>query len=207
MKASWILASLLAFAVTASAQSRRVSASDYRGSGQHAISGAFGFYSPGTSLLIDTSKTGGTSQNASPNVSGFFGIGGDYEYLYANDLTFGAFFRYYSTSDSITSSTEQKVSAWTISGMARAYLHSEHWAPYIGAGLGIVNASVRNSTGGTSVDYEPSATIGFNMALGLLYKVNDQIAIGAENLRVFALGEKIQGMPINDFMFKGRFIF
>ncbi len=117
-----ILASAILIGISASAQQRKISASDYRGSSSsmHAVSGAFGFYSPGASLLIDTSKAAG-SQSASPAVSGFFGIGGDYEYLYSNDLTFGGFFRYYSTSDSISSTTEQKVSAWTISGMARAY--------------------------------------------------------------------------------------
>jgi len=196
----------LGLSLSAMAQQRRISASDYRGSsGIHAVSGAFGFYSPGTALLIDTSRTG--SQSTSPAVSGFFGIGGDYEYLYASDLTFGGFFRYYSTSDSISSSTEQKVAAWTLSGMARAYFNTDNFAPYIGGGFGLVNVSVKNTTNGTSSDWEPSTTLGFNMAIGVLYKFNDQVGIGVENLRVFALGEKVQGMPINDFMFKGRFIF
>jgi opacity protein-like surface antigen len=201
-----ILAATLAMSVTAAAQSRRISASDYRGSsssGQHAVSGAFGFYN-GSGLLIDTSKTAG-AQSDGPTVSGFFGIGGDYEYVMANDFTVGGLFRYYSTSDSVSSSVEQRVAGWHIGGMAKCYLTTENFAPYIGAGLGIINLSVKRTSAGTSTDIE-ATSLGFTMALGVLYKFSDTMQFGVENLRAWGLGEKMQGMPINDFMFKGRFM-
>lgn len=201
-----ILVATLALSITAAAQSRRISASDYRGSssGTHAISGAFGFYNPGSALLIDTSKATG-SQNVSPAASGFFGIGGDYEYIMAPDFTVGGLFRYYSTSDSITNTQEQRVAGWHLGGMAKAYLSTDNFAPYIGAGLGMINLSVKNTTGGSSTDIE-ATTLGFTMSLGVLYKFSDTMQFGVENLRAWGLGEKLQGMPINDFMFKGRFV-
>jgi outer membrane protein W len=203
-------AAVVALASTADAQSRRVSAPDYRGgTAQHAISGAFGFYGAGAATLY--AKINNSDQTTSPRASGFFGIGGDYDYLYADDLSFGALFRYYSTSDSFETSgggqVEEKDSAWTLAAMAKYYFPSEHFIPYFGAGLGVVSATVRRSVNGQSSDYDPAATIGFNMSMGILYKINSQMSFGVENLRVLALGEKLNGRPIDDFMFKGRFTF
>ncbi len=203
--ASYICAFMFAL-TAASAQTKRASGGDYHSSsGQHAVSAALGIYSPGAALY--TAKINGNDASERPGVSGLFGIGGDYEYIVAPDLTVGGFFRYYSSSDSTTQNNEQKVSAWTLAGQVRAYLPTEHWLPYLGAGLGMVSASLKNSSNGNSQDYDPSATIGLNMAMGLLYKVDERVAFGVENLRVWALGEKTNGMPINDFMFKGRFVF
>jgi opacity protein-like surface antigen len=195
----------LGWSLTASAQHRRISAADYGGHSQQAVSAALGFYAPGAAGLTD--KINGSSATASPVVSGLFGIGGDYEYSLDTNFTIGGLVRYYSTSDSTTDANTQTVSGWTLSGLAKAYFPSDRFLPYLGAGVGLVSMELKNAHNGATDDYNPSATIGFSYVMGLLYKIDDRMAFGVESLRVIALGEKLNGTPISDFMFKGRFSF
>ncbi|MGE3974642.1 MAG: hypothetical protein AB7F59_08965 [Bdellovibrionales bacterium] len=185
---------------------RRTNVRAYSSESQHAVSGALGFYSPGNTTWSGTAN--GTGSIVTPTVSGMFGIGGDYEYIWKPDVTFGGIFRYYSTSDSSNSSgtnIEETVKLWTLGGMMKAYAHTESWTGYLGTGIGAISPSLKRVTGTTTVDTEVSMGFGLYMAMGLLYKFNDQMAFGVENLRAMGLGEKINGWPINDFMFKGRF--
>jgi len=175
---------------------------------QHAVSGALGFYSPGNATWVGTAN--GSSNVVTPRVSGLFGIGGDYEYLWSNDFTLGGIFRYYSTSDSLTTgatTTEETVRLWTLGGMAKAYYHASVWSAYFGTGFGVLAPTYKLQTGTTTVDTEISTGFGFYLAVGWLFRVNEQIGIGVENLRAMSVGEKMQGWAINDFMFKGRFTF
>jgi hypothetical protein len=179
------------------------------GGAQHAASGAIGFYSPGYTSWNGTQ--GGNTHSINPKSSGLFGVGGDYEYIYKPDLTIGGIFRYYSTGDNIGNGTattnEETVRIWTLGAMVKAYASSEDWLGYVGTGLGVLAPTYKLQTGGTTVDYDINTGFGFYFAMGLQYKVNKQMSFGIENLRAMGLGEKINGWPINDFMFKGRFTF
>ncbi len=179
--------------------------SSAEGGHQHTFSGLLGFYGMGATNY--QAKVGSTESNLTPvPLSGLFGLGLDYEYLWKEHITFGGLFRYYSTSDSSTNGTpavitDNKTSVMSLGGIVRTYMDSEDFKFFVGTGLGILSVSY---TSGTN-SYDIPMGFGFYLDAGALYKVNDQLSIGVETLRALAVGEKINGTPIVDYMIKGRY--
>lgn len=173
--------------------------------GHHTISPMLGFMGPGHATLTD--NINGTDDSAEMNVSGFYGIGADYEYGLKNDLSVGGMFRYYSSNDTI-GRTDETDTAMLLGGIAHArFLNTDKWAAYLGSGLTLVKVSVKNTppTGGART-YSPPMTLGVPFALGLGYKLNDTMTLGIEHLQVLALGDKVNGWPVSDFMFRFSFM-
>lgn len=183
------------------------SSSSSYGSPMHAVSGLFGFYAPGWTTYTGNSSATGTPVSVNPKSSGFFGIGGDYEYLYRSDLSFGALLRYYSTGDTYGSTTDESLGLLTIGGFVKANAELNDWNPYVMTGLGIISPTYKTTTAGATTTVDISMGFGFYFGMGMLYKINSQLSVGVENLRMVAVGEKINGTPICDYMLKGRYTF
>lgn len=182
----FVALAMVSFIQVSEAQSRRM-----------AVSGALGIFDQGVNRYQDGSRSG------SSDVSGLLGIGGDFEMMYSRDLSFGGLLRYYNTSESYNGS-ETSVSITTFGGFIRGYYNADGWALYAGPGIGFVAPSVKSS-GGENVSY--GLNLGFYWAMGMLYHITPEFSLGVENLRMVAIGEKVNGSPINDYMFKGRFSF
>lgn len=174
----------------------------YGGSHQHAFSGGLGFYGMGATNY--QAKVSGADVNVSPApLSGLFGLGLDYEYILKDHLTVGGLFRYYSTSDSLGTGTtvDTKTTVLSLGGIVRGYMDAEDFKFFLGTGLGIL--SITYNSGPTS--YDIPMGFGFYIDGGVLYKINDQFSLGIEHLRALAVGDKINGTPIADYLIKGRF--
>lgn len=187
------------------AQTRRYSPSGTTSTSSRnmAISGALGFYAPGGAVY--TGKIGGTDSVQSPNVSGLFGIGADFDYWINSDFSVGGLFRYYSTSDTAGAS-EFTNRLLTIGATAKAYLiDTNSWDGYFTTGLGIISPSWKQTSGTVTQELDVSMGFGFYFGMGVLYKINPTLGVGVENLRMVAVGEKINGWPLSDYMFKVRF--
>jgi len=199
----------------AEAQRRRVAVSNSMSTNyakpMHYISGALGMFGSSGGYYTGQRSDSNQTTTAANNLSGLFGIGADYDYMMADDLSVGGLFRYYSTSDSLGDSTstqpEVTLTALTIGGMVRAYFQTENWIFSAGTGLGIFSPTYKYKQGGTNYDVDVNTGFGLYTSLGMGFKVNEDFVLGVENLRMLGLGEKLNGWILNDFMIKGRFSF
>ncbi|MEQ1877442.1 MAG: hypothetical protein ABL958_12420 [Bdellovibrionia bacterium] len=209
---------IVTFALDAGAQTRRRSTGTYTDStsyssptttssggmaGRMSASGALGFF--GTNGGTITANNAATGQ---PTLSGFFGLGGDFDYFMSDDWSVGGIFRYYSSSDSAAfgsaGNAEYTDTLMTIGGTVKAYVFdTTHWQGNITTGLGMVTAQVK--AGSNSVD--SGTSFGFYWGLTLLYKMSSDMAFGVENMRMIALGSSLNGWPLSDYMLKARFMF
>lgn len=183
----------------AAAKSSAATTSDYGSSDhKHIISPSLGFMGPGANRLDD-----GTNNN-SFMLSGLFGIGAEYEYMWKPDVSFGGFLRYYNTSDSLNSGGNGVTvteTAFLIGGLAHAYLiDTATWQGYVASGLTLLNLT--DKVGSTSIS--PNMAFGIPLVVGLGYKINDQFTLGIEHMQVLALGSNVNGWPISDFMVRLR---
>jgi hypothetical protein len=163
--------------------------------GKHTISPMLGFMGPGTNAVTDNSAA------ASLTLSGLFAIGADYEYGLKDDFSVGGLFRYYSTNDTV-GTTDDTESVFMLGGLAHAKLvNTEHFSAYIGSGLALLQVTVkRTPQNGSSTTFSPGMTLGLPFALGVGYKLNDTMTLGIEHMQVMALGDKVNGWPVSDFM-------
>jgi hypothetical protein len=213
LNTSLVVLLALTFSTNANAQSRRsrntgtyTDSTSYTSStsssggntGRMAASGALGFYANGGVAI--------TANNAMTGVmplSGLFGLGGDFDYFTAEDISIGGIFRYYSTADT-AGPTEYTATAMTLGGIIRAYVFdTTHWSGNIGAGLGMLSTQAK--VGGTSID--SGTGFGFYYSMTLLYKMSGDMAFGIENLRAIGLGSALNGWALSDYMGKIRFMF
>jgi len=205
MKTVSTLVATLLLASVASAQYKTstYSTSSYtasdRGGGRNFISGALGFMAPGQNVLYGTNSSG-NGQTAVFNLSGFFGIGGDYDYMWKKDLSVGGFLRYYSTTSNYNNSNF-KNSLFTLGPDLRGYLQNETWVAYMGAGFAYILPTYTQDNNTISVD----GTFGLMMEIGMLYKVSETFGLGLENMRLIGLSSKVNGIPLDDLMVKARF--
>ncbi len=173
-------------------------------SGKHVLTPAIGFFGSGPATLTYRVGNNASESAAINNLSGIFGIGGDYEYMVKSDLGIGGMFRYYATEDSVASST-YKTSTVLLGPIARAYLiNTQSWLGAVTTGLTTINMSYKETNGGSTSDWNPSMHFGWIMGWSVFYKFNSQMALGIENMRVLAVGDKINGWAVDDFMFKFR---
>jgi hypothetical protein len=163
-------------------------------------SAAFGFLAPGANSLTGT--VNGTTQTTSFNVSGLFGLGGDYEYMMDENFSLGGVLRYYNASSTI-GTTNYQDTLFGLGADARAYLRVKEFLPYASAGLMFMAPGV---TAGSN-NFNISSGIGMMMNVGLLYEINETVAVGLETMRLMGLSNSINGNIIEDYMFKGRFAF
>ncbi len=173
-----------------------------QGAGSKAFSGALGFFGSNVGTIVEDSSQRTT------NLSGVFGLGGDFEYFMADDFSLGAIFRYYNTSDDI-GTTEYTNSLLTLGGIARAYLaETPSWSLIGTGGLGVLEAEVKTKPqGGTSETVDSGMRIGLYMGVTVLYKLNSKTRLGVENMRILGLGERLNGWVLSDYMAKVMFIF
>ena len=166
------------------------------GTGKHVVSPMLGFMGPGSAVLTDS--PGGTESTTMQAISGFYGIGADYEFQMKEDLSLGGMFRYYSSTDSVNGA-DMTDTVFILGGLAHAQvINTDKWHGYLGSGVSLVKATAKRGTN----NYSPSMTLGLPLALGLGYKLSDSMILGIENLRVLALGDKVNGWAVNDFMFR-----
>jgi outer membrane protein W len=163
------------------------------------VSGALGFMAPGANQLNGT-LSNGTQVQPSFTLSGFVGIGGDYDYMFCKDFSLGGLLRYYNVSTTINSQTYSN-SLFVIGPHVRGYLPMENWTPYVSAGLEYMSPSL--TTAGQSVTV--SSGLGLMLSAGLLYKVSDVVDLGIETMRLTGLSNSINGNILEDYMLKGRF--
>ncbi len=174
--------------------------SSYGSSGSMVVSGALGFFASGLGTVTDDPKSG-TSY-----LSGFYGLGGDFEYFLNSDVSVGGLIRYYTTSDTL-SGTDYTNSLTTLGGAVRAYLvDTNHWSFAGSSGVGFTSAAVKASTRGVSADVDSGMQLSLYLGMTLLYKVNNNIHLGVENLRVLGLGSKLNGWVLSDYMAKISFL-
>jgi hypothetical protein len=169
--------------------------------GRHTISPMLGFMGPGRNELTD--NVGGADRSTNLVASGFFGIGADYEYGLQNDFSVGGLFRYYSSNDTI-GTVDHTDTAFLLGGLAHAqFYNTDKWNAYLGSGLTLLKVSAKLSNNGAAAGtYSPAMTLGIPFAIGLGYKLNDQFTLGIEHLQVLALGDKVNGWPVSDLMFR-----
>lgn len=202
---SLVLASPLAFGRGSSSSAYEAHDS---AKGHHVFTPGIGMFGSGP-VAMTGKPNGGTFDNTVYNgLSGIFGIGGDYEYMVKSDIGVGGLFRYYSTEDSGGDSTQSltfKTSTVLLGPIVRAYLiNTDSWMAAITTGITSINASYKVVAGSTTNDYNPTMHFGWIMGWNLFYKFDSKLAFGIENLRVLAVGDKINGWAVDDFMFKVR---
>lgn len=207
LNTSLVMLLVVSFATDASAQSRRSrssgtytdstsytsSTSSGGNTGRMAVSGALGFFGGNAVVTANNTQTGQT-------LTGLFGLGGDFDYYMAEDLSVGAIFRYYSTADTV-GPAEITNSAMTLGGTIKAYVFdTTNWQGSFMGGLGMLSSQIKS--GGTSVD----SGMGFAFYFGttLMYKWSSSMQFGIENLRAFAIGSANNGWALNDYMAKVR---
>jgi len=188
-KVSFVLFAALIYGATA--QAERV----FSSTSPHSVSGALGFMAPGMNEMAGTNGNG-QSTTVNFKLSGFLGLGGDYDYMAHKDFSFGAFFRYYSTSASYNN-VSYKNQIMTLGPDLKGYFSTDTWGCYFGTGFGLMSPSYT----GVSINQG----YGVMMVLGFLHKLNDKTSIGFESLRMMGLSGPIYGTPIEDYMAKVRF--
>jgi len=163
--------------------------------GKSTISPMLGFMGPGSNEITDNNAA------RSFTLSGLFGIGADYEYGLKNDFSVGGLFRYYSTNDTV-GTTDTTETVMLIGGLAHAtFYNTDKWHAYIGSGLTLIQATIKvTPQNGSSTTFSPGMTLGLPFALGIGYHLNDTMTIGIEHLQVLALGDKVNGWPVSDYM-------
>jgi hypothetical protein len=124
-----------------------------------------------------------------------------------DDFTVGGMFRYYNSSDTVAT-VDHTDTVTMLGGIAHAqFYNNERWNAYLGSGLTFLKVSVKLSNNGPAAGtYSPAMTLGVPFALGIGYKLNDNLTLGVEHLQVLALGDKINGWPVSDFMFRLSFL-
>ncbi len=198
------LLSVFLVSVLAQAQSRQSSyhgsryVSSEESSHRNYISGAFGFLAPGYNTLIGT--VNGQQQQTNFQTSGLFALGGDYDYMLNKDFSVGGVLRYYNCSSTILNNSVQNT-LFTLGPSVRAYLPSGNFLPYLGAGFMFMAPSVTSG----NVSYSITSGIGLMLSMGLLYNINDGVALGIETMRLTGLSSSINGNLVEDYMLKGRF--
>lgn len=124
---------------------------------------------------------------------GGLGLGADYEY--AADATFGigGYTRFYKKD------SEQPVTApgyFTFGAFIRPHFNRKNWDLYVSPGIGII--SIDGSQG-------DKTTLGPSLGIGLLYQIQNQIAIGVENMKHYVwFSDDYRGLAVNDLMIKAR---
>lgn len=126
---------------------------------------------------------------------GGFALGADYEY--AADPTFGigGYTRFYKKDSELPKTTP---GYFTFGAFIRPHFNRKNWDLYVSPGFGVI--SIDGTTDKT--------TVGPSLAIGLLYQVQSQIAIGVENMKHYVwFSEDYRGLVVNDFMIKAEISF
>jgi hypothetical protein len=167
---------------------------------RHIISPVLGFMGSNQAVVHDTVNNVKVARNMM--LSGLFGIGGDYEFMLKNDFSIGGFFRYYMTSDTVAGVSVDE-SVFLLGPEVHAYIiNTDSWRGYVGTGLTLVNLKHKEDNKGIDGSISPDMQFGIPFTMGFGYKINDQLTAGIEHRQVLALGEKINGWPVSDFMFR-----
>jgi Outer membrane protein beta-barrel domain len=178
--------------------------SSYSGSGfsgrRNYISGAFGLLAPGQNMLTGTTNNGNTVNTTGFTLSGLFGIGADYDYMENGNFSFGGTLRYYNVSTTINGQAWQNT-LFTIGPTVRGYIPIDKWQPTVGVGLMYLAPGLTQS----NTAYTVSSGVGLMLSLGVLYQLNETVALGIETMRLTCLSNNMNGNLIEDYMFKGRF--
>jgi hypothetical protein len=181
---------------------RNYASNSYGGSAtRNYLSAALGFLAPGMNTVVGTAN--GTQTAVNFTNSGLFALGADYDYMYKNDVSFGGFFRYYSVSTTIAD-TQYKNTLFSIGPSVRGYWQTDSWTGIIGTGFGFI-APGYNQTRNVSVDVSVNTTIGWMLSLQWLYRFSDTFSLGFENMKIIGLSSSVNGVLVDDYMFKGRF--
>jgi hypothetical protein len=124
---------------------------------------------------------------------GGFGLGADYEYAAASTFGIGGYTRFYKKD-------EKRAPGYFMFGaFIRPHFHRKQWDFYISPGVGVMSIDANN---------DDETTLGPSLALGLLYEVNSQIAVGIENMKHYVwFSDDYRGLNVDDFMIKGRVSF
>lgn len=191
---------LLVFGVQGFAQSNYKSYQPSHTDKRHYLSGAFGFLAPGQNMLTGTSPNGNIVNTTGFTLSGFFGLGGDYDYMLNKDFSVGGVLRYYSVSTTINSQAWQNT-LLALGPTVRAYLPVGAWLPNVAAGLMYLSPGLTQN--GTA--YTISSGLGLLLSAGILYPLNDSVSLGIEVSRFTGWANSINGNLVDDYMFKGRF--
>lgn len=135
-------------------------------------------------------------------VSGFFGLGVDYELRTRRGLGYGGYFRYYTTADRIAQIREA-LNVMALGGFVRAYLKQNDFDFYISPGFGIASGEIQvgSAIGKLGFLFTPS------VALGFLFHISEVYSVGFENLKIIALSGDVGGTVVDDFMIKGNMTF
>lgn len=131
---------------------------------------------------------------------GGFSLGVDYEYTGHRDFGFGGYARIYPKDDS---GTLRKEGVTTFGAFVRPHFNKKAWDFYVSPGLAIISiSSIYSSNPGDAT------TLGPSLALGLLYEINSNVALGIENMRTWVwFDNDWRGLRIDDLMFKFRVAF
>jgi hypothetical protein len=183
---------------TASAAHAAASYSSSSSSSPHSISAALGFMNPGANVF--DGSVNGRDVDAHFDLSGFLGLGADYDYQDNKDYSFGGIFRYY-TANGSHGGVSYKNQMIVLGPDFKGYITSEFWYAYFGVGFEYLSPSY--SAGGTSVSINNG--FGVSMSLGFMHNITPTMAIGMESLRIMGLSGSINGTPVEDYMFKMRF--
>jgi hypothetical protein len=188
----FIVSSVLFFGGLASAQT----------AGTKAVSGALGTFASNTGTVSDSDHA------FQQNLSGFFGLGGDFDYFLENDMSVGAIFRYYSAADTLAH-VDYTDTLTTIGAVFRAYLLDTSHFSFVGTGgIGLADAKVTVSPPNASNSADSSMTFGLYMGWDVMYKLNSTTRIGVENMRILGLGRgRLNGWVLSDYMAKVTFFF
>lgn len=172
--------------------------------GSQIFSGALGFVGTnGFNYNVDS-----TNQGSQAALSGLFALGAEYEYMFHEDIGLGGLFRYYSTSDDLTTDVKYSYSYWGLGPMARFHIPNNMFDFSFGTGflLGAPSGK-REPKNGTTTKLDGSVHFLPFINLGVMYKVTSAIAVGVDTTRVMAIGSQLNGLLQEDFMFKVRFHF
>lgn len=125
---------------------------------------------------------------------GGFGLGAEYEYAAASTFGLGGYTRFYKKD------TDRSIPGYfTFGAFIRPHFHRKAWDFYVSPGFGVISIDDRS---------DDETTFGPSLAIGLMYQIQGQIAIGIENMKHYVwFSDDYRGLRVNDFMLKGRVSF
>lgn len=164
------------------------------------LSGGLGFYGPSSGTMwVDDKGSAGLG------LSGIIALAAEGEMFLDHSLSGVLGFRYYSSSDDrklTATTTTIKESLWTLGAQGKvAFFNDGTFSAYLGFGLGLVSGTSKT---GNAEELAPGIGFGVSQTMGLLYKVNPRLEVGAENFRILGLGSAYNGWLVSDVMFKVR---
>ena len=124
-------------------------------------------------------------------------LGADYEYLGLSEFGVGGYARMYSKDKD-----RSAAGVMAIGGFIRPHFNKKSWDMYMSPGFAILQID------GTSKPPGDATTLGPSLAIGLMYDINANVALGIENMRQWVwFDDDYRGSLINDFMlrFRGSF--